>query len=52
MSAAWMGMVVGLFVLASAAILVIAHYRREHRRKRLLHRMDHRQCWEVMRRRH
>ena len=52
MSAAWMGMVVGLFVLASAAMLVIAHYRREHRRKRLLRRMDHRQCWEVMRRRH
>jgi integral membrane sensor domain MASE1 len=52
MSAAWMGMVVGMFVLASAAMLVIAHYRREHRRKRLLRRMDHRQCWEVMRRRH
>ncbi|MGX6998184.1 hypothetical protein [Caballeronia sp. KNU42] len=52
MSAAWMGMVVGLFALASAAMLVIAHYRREHRRKRLLRRMDHRQCWEVMRRRH
>jgi len=52
MSDAWMVMVVGLFVLASAAMLVIAHYRREHQRERLLRRMDHRQCWEVMRRRH
>lgn len=52
MGEAWLGMVIGLFVLASAAMLVIAHYRREHLRKRLLRRMDHRQCWEVMRRRH
>ncbi|MFM0268338.1 hypothetical protein [Paraburkholderia sediminicola] len=47
----WMGLVVGLFVLAIAATLVIGHYRREHLRKRLLSRMDHRHCWEVMRRR-
>jgi len=52
MSEAWMAMVVGLFVLASATVLVIGHYRREHLRVRLLRRMDHRQCWEVMRRRH
>ncbi|SOE68490.1 hypothetical protein SAMN05446635_3325 [Burkholderia sp. OK233] len=43
----WIGMVVGLFVLAIAATLVIGHYRRE----RLLSRMDHRHCWEMMRRR-
>jgi hypothetical protein len=51
MSEAWMAMVAGLFVLASAAVLVIVHYRREHMRERLLRRMDHRQCWDVMRRR-
>jgi len=52
MSEAWMAMVVGLSVLASAAVLMIAHYRREHLRKRLLRWMDHRRCWKVMRRRH
>lgn len=47
-----MGVVVGAFVLAIAATLVIGHYRREHLRERLLRRMDHRHCWDVMRRRH
>jgi hypothetical protein len=51
MSETWMGIVVGSFVLAIAAMLIIGHYRREHRRDRLLRRMDHRQCWDVMRRR-
>ena len=51
MSEAWMVCVVGLLVLAGAAMMVVAHYRREHLRKRLLRQMDHRQCWEVMRRR-
>ena len=52
MSESWMGMIVGSFVLAIAALLIVGHYRREHLRKRLLRRMDHRHCWDVMRRRH
>jgi hypothetical protein len=48
----WMGVVVGSFVLAIAATLVMGHYRRERLRERLLRRMDHRHCWGVMRRRH
>jgi hypothetical protein len=51
MSESLMGMVVGSFVLAMAATLIIGHYRREHRRERLLRRMDHRHYWDVMRRR-
>jgi hypothetical protein len=47
----WMGVVVGSFALAIAAMLVMGHYRREHLRERLLRRMDHRHCWDVMRRR-
>ncbi|SOE74589.1 hypothetical protein SAMN05446635_5364 [Burkholderia sp. OK233] len=47
----WMGVVVGSFALAIAAMLVMDHYRREHLRERLLRRMDHRHCWDVMRRR-
>ncbi|MFM0557875.1 hypothetical protein P0D69_44150 [Paraburkholderia sediminicola] len=47
----WMSMVVGLFVLAIAATLVIGHYRREHLRERLLRRMDHHHYREVMQRR-
>lgn len=45
----WMSVVVGVFILAIAAMLVIGHYRREHLRERLLRRMDHRHCWDVMR---
>jgi hypothetical protein len=52
MAESWMAMVVGSFVLAIAATLVMAHYRREHLRKRLLRRVDHHHCWDVMRRRH
>lgn len=52
MSESWMGIVVGSFVLAILATLIIGHYRREHRRERLLRRMDHRHCWDVMRHRH
>jgi hypothetical protein len=47
----WTGIVVGSFGLAAAALLVIGHYRREWTRQRLLRRMDHRQCWDVMRKR-
>lgn len=48
----WVGVVVGVFVLAIAATLIIGHYRREHLRARLLKRMDAHHCWDVMRRRH
>jgi hypothetical protein len=51
MIGSWMGVVVGSFALAIAAMLVMGHYRREHLRERLLRRMDHRHCWDVMRRR-
>ena len=51
MTESWMGIVAGSFVLAIAATAIIGHYRREHVRKQLLRRMDHRQCWDVMRRR-
>jgi len=47
----WMSVVIGSFVLAIAAILVIGHHRREHLRERLLRRMDHRHWCDVMRRR-
>jgi hypothetical protein len=47
----WAGIVVGSFALAVAALLVIGHYRREWMRQRLLRRMDHRHCWDVMRQR-
>jgi hypothetical protein len=52
MTESWMGMVVGSVALAIAALLIIGHYRREYQRERLLRRMDHRHCWDVMRRRH
>ena len=52
MSESWMGIVIGSLVLTILATLIIGHYRREHRREQLLRRMDHRHCWEVMRRRH
>jgi hypothetical protein len=48
----WVGMVVGVFVLALAATLIIGHYRREQLRARLLKRMAPHHCWNVMRRRH
>jgi hypothetical protein len=48
----WTGVFVGSFTLAIAAWLVIGHYRRESMRQRLLRRMDHRHCWDVMRSRH
>jgi hypothetical protein len=47
----WIGVIIGAFVLAIAATLVVGHYRREHLRERLLRRMDHRHWWDVMRRR-
>ena len=47
----WVGVIVGSFVLAIVATQVIGHYRREHLRERLLRRMDHHHCWDVMRRR-
>jgi hypothetical protein len=51
MAGSWVGAVVGACVLAIAALLAIGHYRREHPRERLLRQMDHRHCWDVMRRR-
>ncbi len=51
MTESWLGVVIGSFVLAIAATLVIGHYRREHLRERLLRRMNHRHRWDVMRRR-
>jgi hypothetical protein len=45
----WVGVIVGSFVLAMVATLVIGHYRREHLRERLLRQMDHHHCWDVMR---
>lgn len=52
MNESWMGVVVGVFALVIAASLVIGHYHREYQRTRVLRRMDPRQCWDVMRRRH
>jgi hypothetical protein len=51
MTESWMGIVAGSFVLAIAATVIVGHYWREHMRAQLLRRMDHRQCWDVMRRR-
>ncbi|WP_181448362.1 hypothetical protein [Paraburkholderia phytofirmans] len=51
MTDSWTGIVVGSFALAIAALMVIGHYRREWTRRRLLRRMDHHHCWEVMRQR-
>ena len=36
----WMGIVVGTFALVIAAIAVIGHYRREHRREKSLKNLD------------
>ncbi|WP_198018016.1 hypothetical protein [Burkholderia sp. WSM2230] len=52
MTEPWTGIVVGLFGLTAAVMLIAGHYRRELMRRRHLRQMDHRQCWEVMRRRH
>ena len=46
MTDSWTGIVVGSFTLAVAAPLVIGRYRREW--MRLLRRMDHRHCRDVM----
>jgi len=45
----WTGIVVGLCGLSAAVLLVAVHYWREMTRRRKLERMDHRDCWEVMR---
>jgi hypothetical protein len=47
----WTGIVVGSFGLVVGAVLVVGHYRREWMRQRLLRRMDHRHCWDLMRNR-
>ncbi|UEP32226.1 hypothetical protein LMA02_22705 [Burkholderia sp. B21-005] len=41
MDGSWVGIVVGTFVLALAAMAVASHYRREHRRAELLRNLDH-----------
>jgi hypothetical protein len=45
------GIVVGLCGLSAAMLLVAGHYWREMLRRRQLRRMDHHDCWEVMRHR-
>lgn len=45
------GITVGLCVLTAAVLLVAGHYWHEWMRRRKLKRMDHRDCWEVMRHR-
>jgi hypothetical protein len=45
------GIAVGFFGLALAALLVASHYRRELIRHRMLRQMDPRQCWDVHHRR-
>lgn len=44
--------VTGVIVLAVAAILVTAHYRREHRRERWLGRLGGHRLWDRLRHRH
>lgn len=46
------GIVVGTFVLVIAAIAVVGHYRREHRRAELLRNLDHHDWWRWTRSRH
>jgi hypothetical protein len=41
MGESWIGIVIGTFVLVIAAIAVVGHYRREHRRTQLLKNLDH-----------
>lgn len=41
MGASSVGIVVGVLVMAVAAVAVIAHYRREYRRAELLRNLDH-----------
>ncbi|NYH18850.1 gas vesicle protein [Paraburkholderia bryophila] len=45
------GTLIGMAVLAIAALLVAAHYRREYVRKQLLRRMNDGQCWDALRHR-
>ncbi|SOE47229.1 hypothetical protein SAMN05446635_0138 [Burkholderia sp. OK233] len=47
----WTGIVVGLCGLSAAVLLTAGHYWSEMMRRRQLRRMDHRDCWEVMRHR-
>jgi hypothetical protein len=44
--------VTGVIVLAVAAILVTAHYRREHRGERWLGRLGGHRLWDRLRHRH
>ncbi|RQP38960.1 hypothetical protein DF156_06905 [Burkholderia ubonensis] len=41
MSGAWVGIVVGTFVLASVAVAAMNHHRSKHRRAELLRNLDH-----------
>ncbi|RKE37027.1 hypothetical protein B0G76_3254 [Paraburkholderia sp. BL23I1N1] len=51
MAESWTGIVLGLCGLSVAVLLVAVHYWREMTRRRKLRRMDHLECWEVMRHR-
>ncbi len=44
--------VTGVILLAVAAILVTAHYRREHRRERWLAGLENHRPWDRLRQRH
>lgn len=52
MAESGIGITVGLCGLAAAVLLVAGHYWREWSHRKQLKRMDHRDCWEVMRKRH
>ncbi|WGS47732.1 hypothetical protein LFL97_37975 (plasmid) [Burkholderia sp. JSH-S8] len=45
MSEAWVGFVVGAFVLAFAVTAAMNRHRREHRRAELLRNLDHHEWW-------
>ena len=46
MSDSWIAIVMGSFVLVFASMFVADHYRREHRRRRLLRNLNHFDWWD------
>jgi hypothetical protein len=52
MAESMVSVVVGVILLAAAAILWNSHYRREHQHERWLHRLDGHRLWDRMRHRH
>jgi hypothetical protein len=49
MGASLMGIAIGTVALLIAASGIIRHYRREHRRARLLRNLDHHEWWGLLR---